>query len=409
MTFPAPTSEPIRIPPRSPLPLRRTLGLALAGVSAVAFGLTLALLSAGAGIEQRLILVLGLLLIMGLVIALALDLARRILRPLEELDSWLDTAANSPGTALPVGTPGAAGGELGVRVSRLVDSIRRFESRPATGAPGKGVPESASSASEELTRLRTELLQLQELVVDMERMSTRGKMAGDIAHEINNFLTILGGNLDIIPMLLASGNQEKVFAKFAAMRQTLDKIARFSNGLVGYRDNESEPGPCDLNRQVEDLVAFLKPQNRFDGIECSLQCDPRLPMIQARAGQIQQVLVSLLNNAADAAREANPGGGNIELRTNWLPEHGLVAISVKDNGTGLSDRARSHIFKERYSDKKSGHGLGLLNGYRIAQAHGGTLSVESLGGQGTTFTLALPAEAEAVLVSTAGKPSTLEL
>lgn len=246
----------------------------------------------------------------------------------------------------------------------------------------------------------TELKQLQSLVIDMERTSTRGRMAGEIAHEINNFLTILGGNLDIIPMLLAAGNQDKVIAKFAAMRQVLEKIARFSDALMSHRDHDAEPSPCDLNKLIERMVAFLKPQNRYDGIEFSLQCDPDLPRPSVKVGQVQQVLVNLLNNAADAVREASGQQRRIEIRTRRIPERGQVAVSVKDNGRGLTSVAAARMFKERYSDKKAGHGLGLLNCFKIAQAHRGSLTVESLEGCGATFTLTLPLAAD-----TSGVPS----
>ncbi len=235
----------------------------------------------------------------------------------------------------------------------------------------------------------TELRQLGHLLIDLERQSTRGQMAGEVAHEINNFLTILGGNLDIIPMLLASGRQEKVQAKFAAMRGVLDKIARFSEGLMGSRD-DLEPGPCDLNRQIETLVAFLKPQNRFDGVDILYQPNPELPKAAVKVSLIQQVLVNLLNNAADAIHQGGRRDGKIEVSVRSLPGKDELSLVVRDNGPGLSRAASARIFRERFSDKKSGHGLGLLNCHAIARSLGGTLTAESAEGIGTTFTLNLP-------------------
>jgi len=170
----------------------------------------------------------------------------------------------------------------------------------------------------------------------------------------------------------------------------LEKIARFSDGLMGCRDQDSEPTPCDINRLIESLLAFLKPQNRYDGIDFSLQADPELPKIPVKVGQLQQVLVNLLNNAADAVHEARDREGKIDIGTQWLADRQQIAISVRDNGKGLSAAALSRVFKERYSDKQMGHGLGLINCHKIAQLHGGTLSVESVEGGGATFTLLLP-------------------
>jgi signal transduction histidine kinase len=174
------------------------------------------------------------------------------------------------------------------------------------------------------------------------------------------------------------------------MKQVLDKIARFSDGLMGHREDTSEAVPCDLNKLIVRLVDFLKPQNRFDGVAMVFQPDPALPDSCVRPGEIGQVLVNLLNNAADAIHLGGRREGRIEIAARRAPERDVVCITVRDNGPGLSNTAKSRIFRERYSEKKSGHGLGLLNCHAIARAHGGTLTVESAEGMGTTFTLTLP-------------------
>jgi two-component system, sporulation sensor kinase E len=238
----------------------------------------------------------------------------------------------------------------------------------------------------------TETRQLQNLIVQMERMSTRGEMAGEIAHEINNYLTILSGNLDVIPMLLAAGNQEKVERKFAAMKDVVEKIARFSDGLMGYRDAQSEPINCDVNRLIESLVAFLKPQNRYDGIHFQLNLDERMPMIRLDVGQIQQVLVNLLNNAADSVHENGRDDGRVNIATFRRPEGEGFSITVTDNGTGISSDVVGRLFHERFTNKQRGHGLGLLSCRRIVESHRGRLEVESQKGNGATFTVTLPAD-----------------
>jgi len=238
----------------------------------------------------------------------------------------------------------------------------------------------------------TETRQLQNLIIQMERMSTRGEMAGEIAHEINNYLTILGGNLDVIPMLLAAGNQEKVEKKFAAMKDVVDKIARFSDALMGHRDSESEPVDCDVNRVIESLVAFLKPQNRYDGIHIQLNLDERMQVIRLDVGQMQQVLVNLLNNAADSIHETGREDGRVDIATFWQPEQGGACITVSDNGTGISSDVVARLFHERFTNKKRGHGLGLLNCRRIVESHRGRLEVESQKGNGATFTVTMPAD-----------------
>jgi len=238
----------------------------------------------------------------------------------------------------------------------------------------------------------TETRQLQNLIIQMERMSTRGEMAGEIAHEINNYLTILGGNLDVILMLLAQGDHEKLQQKFESMKEVLAKIARFSDGLMGSNDTETERTQCDLNLLVEGLVAFLKPQNRYDGIHIQLDLDDTLPPATVGVGQLQQVLVNLLNNAADSIHEHGREDGHIRIVTAWEPREGGIKVRVSDNGTGIPAGIVSRLFRERYTSKARGHGLGLINCRRIIDSHRGRLEVESREGHGAHFALTIPVD-----------------
>jgi len=252
----------------------------------------------------------------------------------------------------------------------------------------------------------TETRQLQNLIIQMERLSTRGEMAGEIAHEINNYLTILGGNIDLIPMLLAAGNHEKLEKKLTSMKEVLEKIAQFSDGLMGPNDSETHRSECDLNRLIESLAGFLKPQNRYDGIHLQLTLDEKLPTLWVDVGQLQQVLVNLFNNAADSIRGCGRPDGSIGCTTEWLPDEGDVRIRVTDNGAGIPASVIAKLFKERYTSKKRGHGYGLLTCRKIIEGHGGRLEAESREGHGATFTITIPLAAAAddtqtQLVSTA--------
>lgn len=241
----------------------------------------------------------------------------------------------------------------------------------------------------------TETRQLQNLIIQMERLSTRGEMAGEIAHEINNYLTILGGNIDLIPMLLAAGNTEKLEKKLTSMKEVLQKIAQFSDGLMGHNETETRRSECDLNRLIESLVGFLKPQNRYDGIHIQLSLDEKLPTLWVDVGQLQQVLVNLMNNAADSIRGCERPDGSIDVTTRWLTEEGDVQIKVRDNGAGIPASVITKLFKERYTSKKRGHGYGLLTCRKIIEGHGGRLEAESREGHGATFILTVPVAAAA--------------
>jgi len=232
----------------------------------------------------------------------------------------------------------------------------------------------------------------QEMLISIDRMATRGVMAGEIAHEINNYLAIILGNVELLPLLLAKGKTDKMEQKLGVLRDTVAKIQRFSEGLMGYGNEEAVFEPGDLNQLIENLAAFLKPQNRYDGIQIELDLSPHLPLVEFDSSQIQQMLVNLLNNAADALRD-KPDGRRIKISTSIESESGNVSIVVADNAGGLPDDLRDVIFRDRYTGRRRGRGFGLMIVKRIVDRHTGSISYESSPHNGTTFTVTFPIRA----------------
>lgn len=234
----------------------------------------------------------------------------------------------------------------------------------------------------------------QEMMISIDRMATRGVMAGEIAHEINNYLAIILGNVELLPLLLAKGKTDKVDQKLEILRATVGKIQRFSEGLMGYGNEEAVFEPGDLNQVIENLVAFLRPQNRYDGIKFEVSLSPQLPLVEFDSTQMQQMFVNLLNNAADALRE-KPDGRCIDIATRFIPESDGVQIAITDTAGGLPDDLKDVIFKDRYTGRRRGRGFGLLIVKRIIDKHAGAIEFESRPDDGTTFTITLPKRAEA--------------
>lgn len=215
----------------------------------------------------------------------------------------------------------------------------------------------------------------QEMMIRLDRFCTRGEMAGDIAHEINNYLTVLSGNLELMPLLLKKGDDDKVARKLELMRGTVDKISRFTDGLMDVNHGDVHYQQADVNQLVENVIAFLKPQNRFDGVELTnVLCD-ELPLVELDVGQIQQVIVNLTYNAADALAGAD-GEKRIQLATTRVDVGGEegVKVEVADNGPGVHESKQGVLFQKRFTTKKKGHGIGLVTCKRIIDAHGGVIS-----------------------------------
>lgn len=229
----------------------------------------------------------------------------------------------------------------------------------------------------------------QDMMVRLDRYYTRGQMAGDIAHEINNYLAVLMGNLELMPILLRKGDQEKIDRKLNVMHETVDKIARFANGLMDVPQDDVLLEPSSLNQIVENVVAFLKPQNRFDMVEVATELSPDLPVLMLDQGQIQQLLVNLIYNAADALSKTE-GHKRIEITTSGTttPEGSWVNVEVRDSGSGVNPEKIEALFKDRFTTKRKGHGIGLITCRKIAGNHGGQINYRT--DNGAVFTVSLP-------------------
>jgi two-component system NtrC family sensor kinase len=157
----------------------------------------------------------------------------------------------------------------------------------------------------------------------------------------------------------------------------------------------------DLNEVVRRAVSVVMTQLSLNQVDLSLDLAAELPVVQADGNQIQQVAVNLLLNAGDAIGD---GGGTIRVITQ-TGAGGSVELLVKDNGRGIPPEDLPRIFEPFYTTKGNhGTGLGLAVSWGIVEAHGGALEVRSDAGQGTCFTLRIPAPTESGGGAGSGQP-----
>lgn len=213
----------------------------------------------------------------------------------------------------------------------------------------------------------------QEMMIEVDRFSTRGEMAGDIAHEINNYLAVLSGNIELMPLFMKRGDTDKISKKLELMKSTVERISRFTDGLMDVNHGDSQFEQTDLNQLIQNLLAFLKPQNRFDGIEFHSNLDPQLPLIEVDAGQIQQVLVNLIHNAGDALAEADKREISIATSVKGAPRGSSILVEVSDSGPGVPNDRLDSLFQQRFTTKRKGHGYGLVTCRRLLEAHNGRI------------------------------------
>ena len=229
----------------------------------------------------------------------------------------------------------------------------------------------------------------QEMILKLDRIASRGKMARDIAHEINNHLAILQGNLELIPMFMAKNDNEKVKIKLGVMKDTVDKISTFTDGLTRFSDENSEFAKEDLNQLIENLIAFLKPQNKFDNIFICTNLSENLPLVEIDASQIQHLLVNLIRNAAEAVADVEDNRWLV-VSTAIEAESHTAVIKVADSGEGVPPEHISNLFVKRFSTKREGTGLGLITCKNIVDNHNGELSYHSGEDSKSIFEVRIP-------------------
>jgi two-component system sporulation sensor kinase A len=229
----------------------------------------------------------------------------------------------------------------------------------------------------------------QDMMIRIDRYYTRGEMAGDIAHEINNFLTILSGNLELLPLLIKKDNPEKLKSKLELMRSTLTRISSFTEGLMDVGEAENNFVKADVNQLIQTVITFLQPQNKFDEIVFETELATDIPLVELDQGKIQQVLVNLINNGAEAMAQIERDK-KLKLATSYSEQEGMprVIISINDNGDGIPEEKQDILFDKRFTTKRKGHGIGLITCYKLIQAHKGDIKYSN--DNGARFDIELP-------------------
>ncbi|MBL8766129.1 MAG: response regulator [Planctomycetes bacterium] len=232
----------------------------------------------------------------------------------------------------------------------------------------------------------------QEELRQSQKLEAIGRLAGGVAHDFNNVLTAIVGYCDLLESSLDSSDPRRRFVE--DMRHAGQSAASMTSQLLALsRKQVMHPTIVDLNRIVVDLSGMLRRLLGEDVDLVTVQHDPTAP-IEADRGQIEQVLLNLVVNA----RDAMPRGGRITIETRVVPLEGdrrEVTMLVQDTGIGMDESTRARVFEPFFTTKPigKGTGLGLSTVYGIVAQTGGTITVESVPGRGSCFTLRLPASA----------------
>ncbi len=231
-------------------------------------------------------------------------------------------------------------------------------------------------------------------LVQSDKLAALGKMAAGVAHEINNPLQVIlqqiGWMKDLLEEeeLKQSENIEEFGKAIKKIEDHVERARRVVHGMLGYvRKMEPHLEDVDVNAIIRQTIDLLGNYARINNITIKTELSEDLPIIVADSSQLQQVLMNLISNAIDAIGK----DGTIEIKSQKLGSE--IQIEVSDNGPGIPEEMQKRIFDPFFTTKEPGKGvgLGLWITHNIVEKMGGSITLKSRVGQGTTFTVRIPA------------------
>ena len=224
-------------------------------------------------------------------------------------------------------------------------------------------------------------------LVGSEKMASLGKLAAGIAHEINN---PLGGILIYSSLMMEDlPESDPKRADLGRIVQEASRCKEIVKNLLEFaRQTEPRMEPTDTNRAIKDVLFFLENQALFHNIQIIKKLAPSLLPVHGNAGQLKQVFMNILINAAEAMH----GNGVLTIVTRPSFDRKTILIDFTDTGEGIPEGNLTRIFDPFFTTKEvgKGTGLGLATSYGIIESHEGKIHVRSKVGEGTTFTIELP-------------------
>ena len=218
---------------------------------------------------------------------------------------------------------------------------------------------------------------------EAERLAAAGELAAGVAHEVNNALAGIQGQVRAVASV---EDPQRLRAALETVDAQTHRIAAIIQEVLGFgRPQQPSREAVDVPELVAATAKLMDHEFQRQRVTVNLHFPPKLKAARADPKQIQQVLVNLFTNAVHAMQ---PDGGSLVVSAH--EGHNVVYLDVRDSGPGVPEDVIDRIFDPFFSTKKTGTGLGLSVSFNIVRAHGGDLTVDSTPGQGSTFTIRLP-------------------
>lgn len=226
-------------------------------------------------------------------------------------------------------------------------------------------------------------------LLSAERLKATGRLASEIAHELN---TPLGGILMYSHLLMEDlPDNNPHMENVIKINKLAHRCKMIVQGLLDFAYQESpHPKMVQVNRILRNVIGFLEDHVLLRGISIEMRLDPTLPRVAGDENKLEQVFINLIINAA----QSMDGTGVLTIRTGFAFDSNQVRIECSDTGSGIDDKHIDRVFEPFFTTKEKGKGtgLGLSICHGIVEQHGGTMTVDSSKEQGSVFTIFLPSE-----------------
>ena len=261
--------------------------------------------------------------------------------------------------------------------------------------------EQLATSNNQLSRLNARLVNemnerrtAQENLRRSQRLASIGTLAAGLAHEINNPLGLI--TLEVHHASLHRNDPQVLESSLDAIAYSVTRCSRIVKSVLQFaRNEETEKWPASVNAVAEHARDVVREKARATGVSVNLDLQPKIQSVMMNGTEMEQVLVNLIHNALEALGTSGEDGSSwpdptVVVRTRQID--GRIRIAVTDNGCGMDDSTVTHAFDPFYTtrSRRGGTGLGLSTCHGIVTSLGGTITIESEPGMGTTMIVEIP-------------------
>ena len=239
----------------------------------------------------------------------------------------------------------------------------------------------------ERSKMERELREIQQALLQSEKLAAMGRLTSQIAHELNNPIYGIMNTLELLKTEIPPESKRRRILELSLSE--IQRLSEMLRNMLSFSKPEEETRKrLSLNELLEGILLMMERQMRESNIRVVLDLDHQIPEVMASTNQMRQVMLNMFKNA----KEAMPHGGILTVRT--AKEDQKVSVHIQDTGVGIPEEIRNKIFEAFFTTKQKvkGVGLGLSVCYGIIKDHGGEIRVESEEGKGTTFIISFPVE-----------------